>query len=126
MWTRGFQAPGWEGKVSAWSDWYALGVSIEQLLVRTSRTCAASSVQCTVVWQLCMGGAPVWSVVVFVFSLQEERPVPAGSDGCAELATRLRLPDQPAEYYRSALRDFHVGKHLPTQSPGAGSPDLAR
>lgn len=54
MWTRGFQAPGWEGKVSAWSDWYALGVSIEQLLVRTSRTCAASSVQ----WY----GSYVWAV----------------------------------------------------------------
>jgi hypothetical protein len=36
VWTPGFQAPGWEGKVSAWSDWYALGVSIHKLLVRTS------------------------------------------------------------------------------------------
>ena len=33
-WTRHFQAPGWEGKVSAWSDWYALGVSVESLVVR--------------------------------------------------------------------------------------------
>ena len=36
VWTPGFQAPGWEGKVSAWSDWYALGVSIDKLLVRAS------------------------------------------------------------------------------------------
>ena len=32
--TKRFQAPGWEGKVSAWSDWYALAVSIDLLLVR--------------------------------------------------------------------------------------------
>ena len=36
VWTPGFQAPGWEGKVSQWSDWYALGVCIDKLLVRTS------------------------------------------------------------------------------------------
>lgn len=34
VWTPEFQAPGWEGKLTHWSDWYALGVSIDVLLVR--------------------------------------------------------------------------------------------
>ena len=47
MWTSEFQAPGWEGLVTHWSDWYALGASIRDLLVRYDWLCATQSNACS-------------------------------------------------------------------------------
>jgi hypothetical protein len=41
-WTPEFQAAGWVGKVTAWSDWFALGVSIDMLVVGAPCACSRS------------------------------------------------------------------------------------
>lgn len=43
VWTPEFQAPGWEGKVTHWSDWYALGATIHALLVSGFTTAAGAT-----------------------------------------------------------------------------------
>ena len=39
FWTEGFQPPGFEAKVTAWSDWYAMGVTVTHLVVRAAGVC---------------------------------------------------------------------------------------
>ncbi len=34
LWTDGYAAPGFEGQVTSWSDWFAMGVSIKHVMVR--------------------------------------------------------------------------------------------
>jgi hypothetical protein len=55
VWTPAYQAPGrWQGKVTAWSDWWALGKCVQAISVRVCALYAQSVVVSTVAGRECI------------------------------------------------------------------------
>ena len=136
-WTERFQAPGWEGKVSAWSDWYALAVSIDLLLVRVPVWiqyvlqfvcyssqfrvvgCATSVWVKNVLWLSSRGSSrcslPAAVVLVHVH-VQEHRPSLA-TDALTALATSLRTMTCDRDHYAAACRRFRTSLARKVECP---------